>query len=231
MEIHIVKDGVQTGPFPIDAVSQMVSAGKYAMTDLAWHEGLADWTPLSTILAGRETFVLRGNPANSQTLDESTRNEYLNHEASVKSIGILYYLGAAVLLGAAGMAGFAAFSGPQPDRVSQMIGAAAFLAVFGLINFWIGRCMRTLNPVGRIGATIFAVIGLLGFPLGTLINGYILYLLHSEKGKMVFSDEYRAVVAATPNIKYKTSIVVWIFLILIIAIIVIGVTAGLTHHR
>lgn len=33
---------------------------------------------------------------------------------------------------------------------------------------------------------------------------------------MCFSDEYKDIIAATPQIKYKTSIIVWIFLIIII---------------
>ena len=37
--------------------------------------------------------------------------------------------------------------------------------------------------LGGLGWTLLSVIGLIGIPLGTLINAYILYLLHSEKGK------------------------------------------------
>jgi hypothetical protein len=43
----------------------------------------------------------------------------------------------------------------------------------------------------------------------------------SRKGVVVFSDEYKAVIEATPEIRYKTSIVVWIFLAILL-IVVLG---------
>ena len=79
-----------------------------------------------------------------------------------------------------------------------------------------------MNSKIKIPATIFSAIGLLSVPIGTLINGYILYLIYSAKGNMVFSEEYRKVIAATPNIKYKTSIIIWIFL----GIVVLGIAAA-----
>ena len=39
----------------------------------------------------------------------------------------------------------------------------------------------------------------------SLILGYILYLLLSKKGSMVFSPEYRLIIERTPHIKYRTS--------------------------
>ena len=33
---------------------------------------------------------------------------------------------------------------------------------------------------------------------------------------MVFSDEYKNIIAATPHIKYRTSIIVWIGLIIVL---------------
>jgi hypothetical protein len=55
--------------------------------------------------------------------------------------------------------------------------------------------------------------------LGTLINGYILYLLLSAKWEMVFSAEYRDIIDATPHIKYRTSILIWMLLGIIVAAI------------
>ncbi|PAW69614.1 MAG: hypothetical protein B9S38_09450 [Verrucomicrobiia bacterium Tous-C4TDCM] len=70
-----------------------------------------------------------------------------------------------------------------------------------------------------------AGISLIGFPIGTLIGAYILYLLLGAKGKMVFSPEYQAVIAQTPHIRYRTSKVVWILLGLVLLIIVFGLVA------
>jgi len=53
---------------------------------------------------------------------------------------------------------------------------------------------------------------LIGFPIGTLIHGYILYLYWGTKGRKVFSPEYKQIIAGTPHVKYKTSIIIWILL-------------------
>ena len=79
-------------------------------------------------------------------------------------------------------------------------------------------------------AIVLSAIGLLGFPIGTLISAYFLYLLVSEKGKVVFSDEYKEVIRKTPHIRYKTSIVVWIFLGLLLLLIGLGLV-GLLFGR
>jgi ABC-type multidrug transport system permease subunit len=72
---------------------------------------------------------------------------------------------------------------------------------------------------------------MLGFPIGTLINAYILYLFLSKKGRTVFSPGYQEVIAATPDVKYKTSIVVWIFIALVLAFIVIAVGVAVIGGR
>ena len=63
------------------------------------------------------------------------------------------------------------------------------------------------------------------------INGCVLYLIFSAKGKMVFSDEYRAVIEQTPDIKYRTSVIVWIVLGLILVIIAFGLFGAFFARR
>src|SRR4030095_8127226 len=93
-------------------------------------------------------------------------------------------------------------------------------------QLWVGTGLRRLRRWARIPTGILSGIGLLGFPIGTIINGYILYLIFSQKGKVVFSDEYRAVIEQTPHIKYRTSIVVWIVLGLLLLLIAAGIIAA-----
>lgn len=153
---------------------------------------------------------------------EETRKQYLKHEASVKSVGILYYLGGVGLL-LIGLFGFAA-AGSRSREIEILPGL--FLIALAVGQFWTGTGLRRLKPWARIPTGIFSGIGLIGFPVGTLINGYILYLIFSRKGKMVFSEEYRAVIQQTPHIKYRTSIVLWIVLGLLLALILFGLTAA-----
>jgi hypothetical protein len=79
--------------------------------------------------------------------------------------------------------------------------------------------------------TFFAFLGLIAFPIGTIINAYILYLLLSAKGKYVFSADYRAVITATPHIRYKMSFIVWGFIWLVIALLLLAFGISLyTKH-
>jgi hypothetical protein len=159
------------------------------------------------------------------TAADQVRNQYLKHEASVKSIGLLYYLGGGGLL----LMGIVAiFVGPSDasDSVRQPLMAAVFLGL-SVIQFWVGTGVRRLKRWARVPSGILSGIGLLGFPVGTLVNAYILYLIFCRKGKMVFSEEYRAIIEQTPHIKYRTSIVVWILLGLVLLALGVALTAPL----
>ncbi len=158
---------------------------------------------------------------------ESIRRHYLSHEASVKSIGTLYLLGAIIMI----PVGFFIMLAPLFSQQEEL-GIRVVMGVMGLLYFSLGLLQAftavslwKLRPWARIVAIILSVIGLIGFPIGTLISAYFLYLLLSEKGQMVFSPGYQQVVAQTPHIKYKTSIIVWIFLGLLICLIAFAVVA------
>jgi hypothetical protein len=86
--------------------------------------------------------------------------------------------------------------------------------------------MQTLNANGKIPAIIVSAIGLLAFPCGTLISAFALYLLLSPKGEMIYSPQYKEIVQATPHIRYKTSIIVWILLFLLLGLIAFGIIAA-----
>jgi hypothetical protein len=155
---------------------------------------------------------------------EQIRKDHIKHEASVKSIGILYFLAAIFLILAGGVSLFA-------DQGSGLLVGLVLLG-FGAAQIWVGIGLRGLKSWARIPTALFSGVGLLGFPFGTLINGYILYLVLSKKGKTVFADDYKRVIEQTPHIKYKTSIVVWIFLGLLLLLIFLGLLSVLWgSHR
>jgi len=164
---------------------------------------------------------LREGVTNSSA--EQIRNDHLKHEASIKSVGVLYFLAAAFLI-LAGVLGLTANQGAG-------VGLGLFCLAIGAAQIWVGIGLRGLKPWARIPTGILSGVGLLGFPLGTIINGYILYLIFSQKGKTVFSDDYQRVIEQTPHIKYKTSIVVWIFLGLLLVLMGLGLVAALFGTR
>ncbi len=158
------------------------------------------------------------------------RRAHLNHEANIKAVGSLYLLGAVGGL----LAGILFLVMPSSAKMEGGnpfgIVAAVLMLALGALYFWLGRGLRGLKPSARIPAGILSGLGLLGFPFGTLINGYILYLLFSQKGSMVFSDEYKQIIADTPDIKYRNSIIVWIFLALIVGLVLFAIIGAARGH-
>ncbi|MFG0288506.1 MAG: hypothetical protein ACF8CQ_10040 [Rhodopirellula sp. JB044] len=154
------------------------------------------------------------------------RQYHIAHEASVKSIGLLHWLsGVLMLLVGIGML-IGSMTAVGPD-VMWMLVVGGALAVLGGLWIWLGVAIRRFNPIARIVTCILSVIGLLSFPIGTLINGYFLYLLLSQKGQAIFDPSYQRVIAETPDIKYRTSNLVWAVLILFIALIGAGVVTAI----
>ncbi|MEM9554843.1 MAG: hypothetical protein AAGC60_11330 [Acidobacteriota bacterium] len=154
--------------------------------------------------------------SHSQAEAEAIRREHVRHEASVRSIGLLYYLNGLAtglysvifLFAALG----ALVDGGEVAMAAVMGGMALFAGAFSAFVFWLGSSLRKLEERSRVPATVLAAIGLIGIPIGTLISAYILYLLHSEKGKRIFTAEYRAIRDRTPEIRYRTSLAVWLVL-------------------
>lgn len=164
----------------------------------------------------------------SQTGDwVAVREAHIKHEASLRSIGVLYYIAAFFMLlgGVAGLFTTVASNQESVGDLPFMVGFLFFYLVFGVISFLIGRGYRQLKPWVRIPGAILSGLGLLSIPIGTLINGYILYLLFSAKGKMIFSPEYQGICEATPEVKYKTSALAWIILIML----VVGLVGLITY--
>lgn len=154
------------------------------------------------------------------------RKEHLSHEASVQSIGVLYLLGSVVLIFAAVivLAAPGPRGGNRPDGFQVVL--SPILLLFGVGQGFLAFGLRRLRGWTRIPTGILSAFGLLGFPLGTLISAYILYLIFSKKGAMVFSDEYKEIIRQTPEMKYRTSIVVWIFLGLLLLLIGVGIISA-----
>ncbi|CAN5364889.1 hypothetical protein BH09VER1_BH09VER1_54640 [soil metagenome] len=51
MKIFLAKSGQPLGPFALAEAHDRLSAGEIAETDLAWYDGLAGWTPLTSFLS------------------------------------------------------------------------------------------------------------------------------------------------------------------------------------
>ncbi len=71
------------------------------------------------------------------------------------------------------------------------LGAAlgAIIIIIGLIDFLVGYGLWTLKPWARTVAIVFAVIGLISFPIGTIISIIVLWYLFKPEIKEVFQQK------------------------------------------
>lgn len=162
---------------------------------------------------------------------EAVRRYHLKTEASIKSIGILYYLGGIVSL-LVSVSSIVNTGSQKSETPLLTYGIAIGLFLLAIFQFFAGAAVRKFKPWSRIAVGILSGIGLLKLPVGTLISAYILFTVFGKKGQMVFSEPYQNIIAATPHVKYKTSKAVWIMLGIVIAIIVLllsGVFFGNRH--
>ncbi len=149
----------------------------------------------------------------AQLTAELVRRDHIQHEASLKAVGLLFWLSGAM----AGAAGFLQAGQPLWMAVLLLLAAGYIITGTGL---------RKLRSNARLPATLLATLGLLGFPVGTVVNAYILYLLHSHRGQRIFAEDYAQIIALTPHIKYKTSKIVWFFVGLLVLLVLFVAAAA-----
>jgi hypothetical protein len=151
---------------------------------------------------------------------ETVRRGHLHHEASMQALGVLFSLiGVVVLLATLFALSTRSNAGLEirpgiwgvVDLVAYTVGIVATLTV--------GYGLRRLRRWARIAAIVLCGIFSLRLPDGTLIFPYFLYLLFSAKGRRVFAPDYGAILAATPQIRYPRSTVVWTVLAVLIVIV------------
>ena len=174
---------------------------------------------------------------------DAIRLYYLKHEASLQSMALLYMVGGLIslLLGAFLFYLVVSYNGADGREIPAQVDEALvqtrlipiLLVVLGLAQLVIGWWLRILHPSSKWPATALSAIGLMGFPMGTLINGAILYLIHCKKGQVVLSEEYQEIRAVTPHIRYRTPVVLRILgwlLVVVVLLVVFAVVVPLLQN-
>jgi hypothetical protein len=190
---------------------------------------------------------------------EAIRRKFLSHEASVKSVGSLHYIAAVftAFVAIAGIVQIATGGGGNREAVPVLVGVDLFyFAVTALhvalgiglnrLQVWARWTDVVLNSIGLAFMLLASIVGavfatrmgmgallpvLIFYGFVGLISVYILYLLLSRKSSVVFSPDYRAIIERTPHIKYKTSLLVKILLVVLVSIILMAIFAAIFAPR
>lgn len=140
------------------------------------------------------------------------RQRHLIWEKCIRSIGILFYLPAILLIHRAAMI----LTGHAPSAPK---GVGLFLAAFGIIFVIAGYGFRRLDPAFRYRGGVLAGLSLIlfavpkfgvFFPAGIAICAYVLFLIFGPPGRKIYSADYQKAIAATPHVQAKPPIVVWV---------------------
>lgn len=154
---------------------------------------------------------------------EQIRQENIRHEVQLKSIGSLYGL-AGFLLGVSTISMLAMLMGNDNNLPAEQspifTGMLAFYLILSVILLAMAYGYRKLMPWVKIPGTVLSAFGLLGVPVGTLINGYILYLIWCKQGQTILAVGYQDIIRATPHVRYKRTLGDKIALGIVIALLV-----------
>ena len=156
------------------------------------------------------------------------REAHIGHERQLKSVGLLFGLGAVVMalaLLAIVLPGDAGVPGNE-RQMAGVVGSGVLIGLFIALAGALAYGYRTLQPWVKYAGTPVSMLGLLALPVGTLIHGYILYLLWCEKGRRVLAPDYAAIIRATPQVRYKRT-VGDAFALTLLVLLVVGLGAVL----
>jgi tellurite resistance protein TehA-like permease len=137
---------------------------------------------------------MAANKTEPSVFEDTTtvRAEHLHHETKILLMGRLYYVAGASLL-------LAAVTIMVLRQTGEGLRIASFFGMLAAGHAFAAYLLLRLDARARFSASAMALVGLLAIPIGTVLCGYLLYLVHSTKGRRVLSPEYRAVVAKTPE--------------------------------
>ena len=162
--------------------------------------------------------------------DELIRQEHINTEASIKSVGLLYYIAVLILIV---MGGISCSDYLSSNSISALL-PGVLLLLLGIGVGFVAYGLRRLRSWSRIPtillSSIALIIGLISLSGGIILHIYILVQMMGKQTQFVMTPEYQRIIAATPHVKRKTSIVMKVLLVLLL-ILLIGVIASISMIR
>jgi type IV pilus assembly protein PilA len=157
----------------------------------------------------------------------------LTRPGIITLLAVLQFIGAAVWLFVAIFGSGAFLLGNDTDRGFGVI-IAVILGGFGLLQLACGIGLLTLKPYGRVLQLVFAFIGLLGFPIGTVISILILIYMFKPGIKVLFSGKPAS--ALTPGEMTQiaalrqgsqATVIIVVICVALAAIAVVGIIAAI----
>ena len=246
LQIFINRDGQQYGPYDEQQALQMLQAGELVPGDLAWHEGLAEWTTLDSVVPAavpavqtRMPRVFRppGAPAQVRSI--------LPDEADTPRPWRRYFARKMDYLIFGGGVGFVAAAAGRENMIAQY---NDFLVGIVLVIVWTfveapllaatgttpGKFLFGLRVV-RVGggrpalvqafvrAWMVLLMGLgLGIPILSLLTCVFSYQILEKYGRTSWDDAGNLRVQSSPR-AWWVWLLVWLVTALVLALVLVAV--------
>ncbi len=139
----------------------------------------------------------------------SARASMLKYEVAIRSEGTVFLFGGLIL--------FAVGSIILSFHRHYWIGGLAAI-VGAALAFWVDYGLQRFRSSARTVGMILAGIGLIGFPVITLVSIHILFVLGNKASRAVFTPDYARIIAATPHINHKQSPLFRLLLVIFFAV-------------
>ena len=130
----------------------------------------------------------------------AVRQAHIRHERQLKSVGLLFGLGAAAMFSS--LVFLLYIETTQPRAGTSSLPVVFVFAPMALLLGTLAYGYRRLRPWVKYLGTPVSCLGLLAIPVGTLIHGYILYLLWCDQGRRILQPDYDAIIRSTPEVRY-----------------------------
>jgi hypothetical protein len=163
------------------------------------------------------------DPDHVESEVERIRRQYIGHETAVRSISSVFYLaGLAWTIHLLVWSFDVLRSGPS----YRVVDGVVVLLLIGLAAgaFWLGYGVMRLRQIVLLPVGFITTVALLVVPFVSVL---ILHLVFRQNGRFVFSPEYQEIIRGTPSVQYRTSVVVWTLLCVLLAILACGFYGGL----
>ncbi len=157
---------------------------------------------------------------------ERIRRQFLSRENNIRTLGGITILGCVLLLVLA--IGIISSAIELPLGVLELVIISGVCLGLSVVHGWVGYGLMKLNPKVRLPAIALCIPWMFYFGIATIISIMSLIALTGEKGKYVFSMQYKEIIAITPDVKLKMSKVVTFLLIAMLIIGIVGLIAGLS---
>lgn len=168
----INRAGQQYGPYPVDDLKRGVAQGNIVGTDLAWAPGMPGWVPIAELF-GEAALAPAPATAAGSVLTAFRR------PALISLLAVMQILGGGLLAAAAIDLLFA-------GQRTVVAVAWVWLGLAG-VDIVCGIGLWTLRPYGRTLLEVLSWIGLIAFPIGTLVSILTLVYLRKPGIRLLFS--------------------------------------------